>query len=216
MSQTRVTFPCGKLSLEGVWHQPEGTAPLPAVIVCHPHPLYGGSMANNVVVAVCRALNEAGIAALRFNFRGVGKSGGEFGGGIAEQEDVRAALAFVCSRKEVDPKRMGLAGYSFGAGVAAPVACRDEGVARLALVSPVLSEAGWEELQKCPKPRFLIVGEGDFFVPLADFQERTSKLTEPKECLVVKGEDHFWWGHLEEMAGRVSQFFARGFETLVT
>ena len=122
MKRVHISFPAGDITLEGVWHLPESSGPLPAVIVCHPHSLYGGNMSNNIVFGVCQALALNEIAALRFNFRGVGKSGGEFGGGAAEQEDVRAALDLVLSTPNIDPERIGLAGYSFGGGVALAVA----------------------------------------------------------------------------------------------
>ena len=213
MSQTHLTFPCGPLTLEGIWHRPPGDGPFPAVIVGHPHPLYGGNMANSVVFAICQALSEQAIAALRFNFRGVGGSQGSFGGGIAEQDDVRAALALVRTAPEIDRGRIGLAGYSFGASVVAPVAREDEGVSRLALVSPALSEAGWQQLKDYTRPKLLIVGDGDFIVPLADFQQHTAAIPEPKQCRVVTGADHFWLEHQDEMAEQVSRFFTSGFTT---
>ena len=87
MTETRVTFPCGDLTLEGVTSVPEGEGPFPAVAVCHPHPLQGGMMDNNVVFAVCRSLMRASIASLRFNFRGVGRSEGRHDEGAGEQDD---------------------------------------------------------------------------------------------------------------------------------
>ncbi|MFQ5880446.1 MAG: alpha/beta hydrolase, partial [Dehalococcoidia bacterium] len=83
--EERLAFACGELSLEGVLHRPEAS-PLAAVVVCHPHPLYGGDMDNQVVVSICRELAATGLTALRFNFRGVGASQGSFGGGVGEQE----------------------------------------------------------------------------------------------------------------------------------
>jgi alpha/beta superfamily hydrolase len=112
-----VRFPSGELTLVGVLHRPQGTG-LPAVAVCHPHPLYGGDMENNVVVSLCGALADAGVAALRFNFRGVGGSGGSHGGGIGERQDALAALDFLAGVAGVDGGGLGLAGYSFGALVA--------------------------------------------------------------------------------------------------
>ena len=144
MTSTRARFPCGDITLEGEWHFPQGNGPFPAVVVCHPHPLFGGDMLNNVVVAICQALSRQSIAAFRFNFRGVGNSGGAFGRGIAEQEDVKAALAFVLSNPDIDAGRIGLVGYSFGASVALPVALQDERLGLLALVSPALSDSGWD------------------------------------------------------------------------
>jgi hypothetical protein len=194
-----------------VWHFPEGTDLFLAVIVCHPHPLYGGNMSSNIVFAICQALAQQSIAAFRFNFRGVGKSGGAFGGGIAEQEDVRAALAFVLSTPNIDPKRIGLAGYSFGASVALPVAAKDRRVKLLALVSPALSDSGWEQLKGYAKPKFLIAGDNDFVIPPRQFWQQVKDIPEPKQCQIITGADHFWEGFEEEVAQKVTQFFVAGF-----
>ena len=204
-------FPCGDITLEGEWHLPRGKGPFPSVVVCHPHPLYGGDMSNNVVVAICQALPRQSITAFRFNFRGVGNSGGAFGGGIGEQEDVKAALAFALSSPDIDTKRIGLVGYSFGASVALPVALQDEQVSLLALVSPALSDTGWEQLRGYHKSKFLIVGDTDFVIPLERFQQYISDIPDPNQYQVVSGADHFWLGHEEEVAQKVTQFFAAGF-----
>ena len=92
MKETRVDFQSGELTLEGVLAIPEGVPPFPAVIVCHPHSLYGGSMDNNVVCSLTETLTEASFVSFKFNFRGVGESQGEFGQGIGEQEDTEAAI----------------------------------------------------------------------------------------------------------------------------
>jgi alpha/beta superfamily hydrolase len=210
LKRVHISFPCGDISLEGVWHFPEGSGPFPAVIVCHPHPLYGGSMSSNVVFAICQALAQQSIAALRFNFRGVGKSGGEFGGGFAEQEDVRTALAFALATPNIDHKRIGLAGYSFGASVALPVAVEDEHIKLLALVSPALLESDGEQLKGYTKPKFIIIGENDSVIPERQLQQLVEDIPEPKQCQIIAGADHFWAGFEEEVAQRVSQFFADG------
>ena len=210
MKRVHITFPVADISLEGVWHFPEGTGPFPAVIVCHPHPLYGGNMSNNVVFAICQALAQQSIAALRFNFRGVGKSGGVFGGGIAEQEDVKAALAFVSSTPTIDQKRIGLAGYSFGASVALPVAVQDIRVNLLALVSPALLDSGWEQLKGYTRPIFIIIGENDSVIPERQLRQLVKDIPEPKQYQVIAGTDHFWAGFEEEVAQRVTGFFADG------
>ena len=211
MNSTHTTFSCGDITLEGELHLPQGNGPFPSIVVCHPHPLYGGDMLNNVVIAICQALSRHSIIAFRFNFRGVGNSGGAFGGGIAEQEDVKAALAFILSTPDIDAKRIGLAGYSFGASVALPVALQDERVDLLAVVSPALSDSGWEQLEEYHKSKFLIVGDADFVIPLERFQQHIQNIADPKQYHVVSGADHFWWGYEEEVAQKVTQFFVAGF-----
>jgi alpha/beta superfamily hydrolase len=162
-------------------------------------------MSSNVVFGICQALAEKSIAALRFNFRGVGKSGGEYGEGIGEQEDVKAALDFALATKNIDKERIGLAGYSFGGMVALPVALRDERVKRLALVSPALAEGGWEELKRYTKPKFVIAGENDFVIPQAQFFKYAEDM--PQEYQLIAKADHFWDGYEAVVAEKVSAFF---------
>ena len=144
MRQVSVTFPCGDIGLEGVWHFPEDASLFPAVIVCHPHPLYGGSMDSNVVSGICRALAEASLASLKFNFRGVGRSEGEVSQGRGEREDVEAAVNFMATVEEVDHGRLGLAGYSAGAAFSLPVCINNDKIKALAAVSPPISETELE------------------------------------------------------------------------
>jgi len=210
LKRLHISFPSGEITLEGVWHFPEGDGPFPAVIVCHPHPLYGGSMSANVVFGICQALAESSIAALRFNFRGVGKSEGEFGGGIAEQEDVKAALDFVLSTENIDQNKIGLAGYSFGGGVALPVAVGDERVKMLALISPALLDSGWEQLKGYARPKFIIIGENDDVIAQPRLRELAGKIPEPKQFEIIAGADHFWAGFEGEVAEKVGRFFGEG------
>ena len=207
MKEIRVTFPCGALTLEGVYHLPEDTGPFPAVVVCHPHPLYGGSMDNNVVYAVCQALCDKGIAALRFNTRGTGRSEGEFGGGTAEAEDVRAAIDFVASREDVDSGRIGIAAYSFGAIVSFSPTIPDE-IQAVAAISPPLAMAPLEWLRSYRQPKLLVSGGGDNFTPEQAFEGFCQSLPAPKECEVIPGADHFWGGYEERLGEMVASFFA--------
>jgi len=211
LNSVHITFDCGDITLEGELHLPQGKGPFPAVVVCHPHPLYGGDMLNNIVTAICRALPMSSIAALRFNFRGVGDSGGVFGGGIDEKGDVKATLDFISSTPDIDSGRIGLAGYSFGTSVALPVAAEDERVGLLALVSPALSDSGWQQLKGYNKAKLLIVGDADFVIPLEQFQQHLQDIPDPKQYQVISGADHFWWGHEEEVAQQITQFFTAGF-----
>ncbi len=211
MNSVHVEFPCGDITLEGEWHFPGGEGPFPAVVVCHPHPLHGGSMSAPVIVAVCRALAEQNIIAFRFNFRGVGDSGGSYGEGIAEPADVRAALSLVLASPGVETGKIGLAGYSFGAAVALPVAVQEKRVSHLALVSPALSEAGWGQLKGYERPKFLIIGDADFVIPQELFCEHIRAVAEPRRYQVIPGADHFWSGYITVVAERVTDFFVSGF-----
>jgi hypothetical protein len=202
MSEESVRFSGAGLELEGILHLPQGDGPFPGVVMCHPHPQYGGDMFNNIVLAICYALVEASVIAFRFNFRGVGASQGNLSDGIGEQDDVKAALAFLSSIGRVDSARIGLAGYSFGSIVAFPVSLRDERVQALALISPLLSSSGWEQLKSYPHPKFLLWGSKDFFVSAPDIPP------EFKQWEVIPGADHFWWGYERKVAEKVSAFFS--------
>jgi hypothetical protein len=186
----------------GVLHRPQGTG-LPAVAVCHPHPLYGGDMKNNVVVSLCGALAAAGMMALRFNFRGVGGSGGSYGGGSGERQDARAALDFLTGWPEVDSSRLGLAGYSFGALVAVSLA--DERVRALAAVSPPV---GGLDAASCRPgiPTLLVSGDEDDIAPAARLPEMAAFLGPACETRSVASADHFWWGHEEALTTAVLEF----------
>ncbi len=209
MKQARVSFPSGELFLEGILAIPEGAGLFPAVIVCHPHPLYGGSMDNNVVYSLFEALTQASLASLKFNFRGVGGSQGEFGQGIGEQEDVEAAISFISTVKGVNSKRIGLAGYSAGAGFALPVGLNDVQIKAMAAVSPPLSMFDFDFLKVCPKPKLLISGGRDNFTSADQFLEFCQNLPEPKEYESIEGADHFWWGYESGMAAKVTAFFIK-------
>lgn len=212
INQTRIEFPCGRLSLEGILSLPDGKGPFPAVVVCHPHPLYGGDMRNTVVVAICRALAQLSIVALRFNFRGVGQSQGSYGGGIDEREDVKAAHSFLASLDEVDTDRIGLAGYSFGAVVASDVADLQKRVQAVAIVCPPLSDSGRQQLKGYIKPKLILGASEDDVGPAQELQRFVEELPEPKEYDIITGADHFLWGYEYEVADKVAVFFADAFK----
>jgi len=198
-----IAFRSEGLTLEGILHQP-ASAPFPAAVVCHPHPLYGGDMNNYVVVAVCQALAEAGIASLRFNFRGVGRSEGEYGDGLGERADAAAALVCLRQLAAVDPDKVGIVGYSFGATVA--LAAADERVAAVAAISPPSLGQGVPDLAiRCPT--LLISGEQDEIAPPASLSALATMIGPHCQMSVVRGADHFWLGYEKELAQTVAQFF---------
>jgi alpha/beta superfamily hydrolase len=202
-----VTFTSEGLTIEGVLHQPP-SAPFPAAVVCHPHPLFGGDMNNSVVVAVCQVLTNAGIASLRLNYRGVGRSEGTYGDGLGERADAAAALAYLRGLAEVDQGKVGIVGYSFGATVALTAA--DEGVAAVAAIStPSFSQGIPALASRCPA--LLISGEQDEIAPAASLAALARTIGPQCQITVVPGADHFWWGHEEELAGLIAQFFRQCF-----
>ncbi len=200
------TFYSGKLNLEGVLQMPrEYGDQLPGVVLCHPHPLYGGEMNNNVVVAVSRVLSERGIAAFRFNFRGVGLSEGVFDDGVGEQDDLRAALAALAELPEVNPDRLGVMGYSFGGMVALAAGKSCEQVQAIAAVSPVITPG---LMQGLVKPAYFICGTNDHVVSTDLLIREAEGMVPPGQVEIIRGVDHFWVGHETDMAGKVAAFFA--------
>lgn len=207
MKKEHITFPCGKIKLEGIFYGVGTNVTAPAVVVCHPHPMYGGSMHNNVTYAIASALAAVKISAFLFNFRGVGASGGSYGGGIEERKDILAALDWLKKRAEVDSKVLGLAGYSFGAGVAFPVACADGRVKAVALVSPYFENEAGELLKSCSKPKLILGGSEDQVVPQGTLLAYGQEAALPKQVEILKGADHFWNGYENAMSGIVAGFF---------
>jgi len=208
MNRRAESIPAADVTLEAVLHLPDGVAGLlPGVVVCHPHPQYGGDMDNNVVMALVDALTARGIAALRFNFRGVGRSSGVFDNGHGEARDAASAVAFLASREEIDRVRVGLAGYSFGAMMA--LVATDPAVRALALVSPPVQWLDRERLTGLSIPLLLAAGDRDPICPTAGFQEIATYLGGRVEARVVAGADHGWWGHERELGETAAAFFAR-------
>ena len=202
----KIKFASGGLSLEGILNIPEGSGSFPAAIICHPHPLFGGSMDNNVVNSLFSALSQASFILLKFNFRGVGGSEGEFSQGIGEQEDVSAAISFVSSVKGVDMKKIAIVGYSAGAAFGLPIGFEDNRIKALVAISPPLDMSDFEFLRNCLKHKLLLSGGQDDFTPSSRFLEFCQMLPEPKEYHVIEAADHFCWGYENIIAIKVTAF----------
>ena len=215
MKEIPVTFSSGDLTPEGILNLPDGEGPFAAVVVCHPHPLYGGDMNNNVVLAVCRALADEGIASLRFNFRGVGRSQGQYDHGIGEQNDALAAVSFIASQEAVG-ESLGIAGYSFGAGIALRVAQREERIAAVAAISPGPGMLDLEPNLYDVRPILFVQGSRDTFLSPEKFQSSVESFAPPREVRVIPGADHFWLGREKELSEMVASFFKRAFEGEIT
>ena len=214
MPQYAVRISSSGTELEGRLHFPDGEElPIGGVAVCHPHPQYGGDMDNTVVIEIVRALLDRGIAAMRFNFRGVGNSQGSYGGGTKERMDAIAAMNAVANNDLAPLKQVGLAGYSFGGGVALGAAPEAPGLAALAVVSAAgEGDLDVEGLAKLTMPKLLVTGDADSFATVEKIEELAGLMPAPTETEVYPRTDHFWWGSEQQMAERVARFFRASFE----
>ena len=193
--------------LEGWLHLPPDGRPLAGVVVCHPHPLMGGDMNNNVVMGVCRELVVSGMAVLRFNFRGVGASAGTHDKGRGEVEDAREALSFLSARPELAGRAIGLAGYSFGAGVAMKAGFAYETACALSVIGRArVDPDDWLALRPSLPVQF-VIGERDRQMDPEDSSRLAAELSTPPEMHLVAGADHFFVGRERETGSLVAGFF---------
>ena len=208
MRQTAVSFEAEGLSIEGVIAQPDGIAgPFPAVVICHPHPLFGGNMDNSVVLNIAFALAERGMAVIRFNFRGVGNSQGEHAKGELEHQETLAAIDLMKAWPGVDGRKIGLADYSFGSSVVMGSEKLHKKSKALALISPPLRALESTPLRKGKRSAFFISGDRDKLVGSAELTAALDTFSKRPECHIVPGADHFWGGHEGELASRVGAYF---------
>lgn len=180
---------------------PEGSRA--GLVVCHPHPLYGGDMDNPVVVRVAEVAQAADVATLRFNFRGVGASGGAHAGGEGEQDDAAAALALLAGRLPAESP-VGLAGYSFGAWVAARVAAAMPALPALALLAPPLAMYDLDFLARAPSHTLLLAGARDQYCPAEALERLGRRLGTKAE--IFEGAEHFFFGKLFPLGEAVERW----------
>ena len=192
------------LSLEARLACPD--SPSAGIVICHPHPLYGGDMDNPVVVRAQEVCAGLGFATLRFNFRGVGASGGAHGGGVGEQEDARAALDALA--KAVGGAPLALAGYSFGARIAALVGCQDRRVVGLALIAPPLAMYDFSCLEGAQIPTLMVAGTIDSYCPTAELA-RLAERFPWATAVSIQGADHFFFGKLFPLGQAIEDWARR-------
>lgn len=172
-------------------------------VVCHPHPLYGGTMHNKVVHRVSSVLHGLGAAVLRFNFRGVGRSEGTHDRGAGETEDARAALRFL--RERYPHARRWTAGFSFGSGVAARLAASEPEIERLILIAPPVRLTSFNILRSLSTPKIVIQGLEDVTCPPEALREQFPTWAEPKTLVEVPGATHFFDRHLAALGEALLQ-----------
>jgi alpha/beta superfamily hydrolase len=198
---TDLVGPAGRL--EALLDTPEPSPGRAAVVFAHPHPQHGGTMHTKVVFQGAKALSRIGCAVLRFNFRGVGASQGEFDRGEGEQADFRAALDYMAAH--YPGVSLWAAGFSFGSWVALEVGALDDRVSVLIGIAPpvVTSVSGqdytFEATLESTKPKFFVQGEADEVCPLEGLWQFYGRLHEPKELAVIDGASHLFDGKTQEV-----------------
>lgn len=175
----------------------DAPAPFAAVVVCHPHPLGGGTMNNNVVYRLAKALGDAGAAVLRFNFRGVGQSTGRHDNGVGEEDDASAALDQLAELYPDSP--LWMAGFSFGARVGLSVGQEDVRVQKLLGVGLAMKMFDYGFLAASHKPKAFIQGSEDEYGGRTEIEALFARAAEPKHLTVVDGASHLFPRHLDTL-----------------
>ena len=188
--------------LEGLINAKPGVAPRAVAVLAHPLPTRGGTMHTKAVFHAAKALARIDVAVLRFNFRGVGRSAGSFSDGPGEQEDFRAALAFMTARYP-DIRRIWCGGMSFGSWVALTVGAEDAHVTALIGIACPANKYDYSAVVSAGKPTFLVHGERDELIPLQEIRKFYARLAEPKELVVIDGADHLFDGKASQVGDTI-------------
>lgn len=202
-------YPAGNLfipsphgQLEAILKEPRG-AISGVALVLHPHPLFGGTMHNKVVFRAAAALNDAGLLALRLNFRGVGQSTGEHDEGRGEQDDARAGLDYLV--ENYPDQEVTLCGFSFGARVGMEVGISDDRVARLISIGTPVDKYDFSFLKACRKPILFVQGDRDEFGRVGPLQELAA-LIPTAELKVIPHAGHFFDDQLDELKRAITEW----------
>ena len=195
----KITFISEDYEIEGLFNKRDENK---GVVVTHPHPLYGGDMYNLVVETIVHVYNIKGYSTLKFNFRGVGKSRGQYDNGVGEQKDVLAALSFLA---DMGMERIDLAGYSFGAWVNAHAAIQgDSVVENMAMISPPVGFMDFHAISAMNVLRFVITGSRDDIAPADAVKKMLSTWNPDARFEIIDGADHFYGGYFGELESVLS------------
>ncbi len=199
---TTLTGPAGALEILAEGFDTSFNA---IAIICHPHPLHGGTLLNKVVHYLARSCRELGLASLRFNYRGVGKSDGRYGEGIGESEDLLAIIDWLAERYPGTP--LWLAGFSFGSYVALRAAGQRH-AEQLITIAPAVNRLDFSELPMPGCPWLLIHGDADEVVPFEQVVQWVTALAEPPETVYMEGVGHFFHGQLPRLQEKLMEKLA--------
>ena len=184
--------------LEGLINAKPGAATRAVAVLAHPLPTRGGTMHTKALFHAAKALARINVPVLRFNFRGVGRSAGSFADGAGEQEDFRAALAFMTARYP-DVSRIWCGGMSFGSWVGLMSGAADAGVTALIGIACPVNKYDYSAVVAAAKPTFLVHGERDELIPQKEIRKFYAQLPEPKELVIIDGADHLFDGKVSEV-----------------
>jgi uncharacterized protein len=182
-------------------------APVGVAVICHPHPVYGGTMDNRIVFHAAKAVSKSGFAALRFNFRGAGLSTGQFDQGIGEKEDVTAAIRWIENKFPALP--VVLVGYSFGAWVGLQVGCTERSVKAMIGVAAPLALYEFEFLAGNSKPTLYIAATRDEFCSQENLARFECRLPSTSSLSRIEGADHFFSDQIEIVENLIADFLQR-------
>ena len=210
-------YPAGNLfipaphgHLEAILKKPLDAPGRAVALVLHPHPLGGGTMHNKVVFRAAAALNDAGLVALRLNFRGVGQSTGAHDEGRGEREDVRAGLDYLSAN--YPGEAITLCGFSFGARVGLEVGSADERVLRLISIGTPVNNYDFSFLKQCRKPILFVQGDVDEYGDVERLRELVAKIQAPVQLSIIKGAGHFFDDQLEELKAAITEWALRNLD----
>ena len=199
--EEKITIPSGRYRLEGYWQA--GTTGK-GVVITHPHPLYGGTMNNPVVETVQSTYQQYGYATLRFNFRGVGDSQGNYDNGIGEQDDVRAAIAYVAN---MDVSAVDLAGYSFGAWVNTGLTTGSRTpIKSMAMISPPVAFIEFGNIKSLSCLKLVVTGSRDDIAPPHQIRNLLPTWNPDAQFKIIKGCDHFYIGYLDKLQSILTHY----------
>ena len=181
-------------------------SPAIAALVCHPHPLFGGTMHNKVVYQAAKSLDALGLAVLRFNFRGTGQSEGKHDRGEGERGDVCAALDFLAAEFPNIP--LLVAGFSFGSWVGLRAGCEDARVTALIGLGAPVNNADFSYLAHCPKPKLFVHGSNDVYGAVDKLQAVVAAASGENKIVIVDEADHFFVGKLEKVDAAITNWMS--------
>jgi alpha/beta superfamily hydrolase len=207
MTEEKIFIPSKGVQLEGLLSIQEAPSMKGGIILCHPHPQYGGDMHNPVISTAADTAYEEGFSTLRFNFRGVGRSGGSYNEGVGEKEDVKAVIDYLFSVLGHSESPLTLLGYSFGAWAALPVGIGDKRIKGMVAIAPPLGLYDFGFLEGSKKLKLLVAGDQDFFCPIALLESWFERLEEPKSLAIIEGADHFFFAHHPQLIEPLKEFF---------